>query len=407
MSDVTTTRFKNYRNPVKFILALIYFGLPFVKIGGESALRFDIPSLRLYLFGTSIWIENFFIILVFTFFITFLFISLTQIYGRIWCGWMCPQTIFCDYTGFMAKLSGSPVVKKVLSHLAVLGMSVLISAASIWYFVSPYEFLARYASGNAGAVINSFMIVLVIISYLNFAFWRRKFCATICPYSMLQSVMFDDKTLIVSMKQDRMDECVSCNGCVNVCPTGIDIRQGYDSKCIACAQCIDACANTMTDYHAETLIGYQYGEQNKKKFFRPTVMITSAITLIFGVLLLFLALTMTPYEFEVFPNQQFLPRYKDGYIINSYEIKIKNTTDKKMNVSISIPGVEGYKITPDTKFTVDPDKTFKEKVFLFLPEKMFEKKSILGFKFISKADDAKTTVLESDASFRRPIRRKK
>ena len=393
---------------VRIIWTVLYLLIPFVRINGESVLRFDIPSLGLLFFGKTIYIENFFIVLIFTFLLTFLIIVVTQLYGRIWCGWLCPQTVVMNWTTFLEK-KNLGFLAKLLYHIATIAISALIGGSMVWYFISPYEFFPALLNGTLGNVTLWFFIVLTVLTYLNFILIRYKFCTTICPYSKFQSVMFDDHTLIIAMDPETSYKCVKCDACVTTCPVNIDIRQGMDSQCINCGQCISACTKTMTreDEDVPTLINYIYGFGNVKKPFRTNVLITGFITLLFFAGFIFMAFTMKPYEFQVFPNSSFLPRYKDDQIINSYEIMLKNLTKKNLTVELKLKDYENYELQYPQPLVVAPDETLKEKVFLFIPASELDKKPILNLEMLSIGNDKDGKPLESELSFRRPIRRKK
>lgn len=393
---------------VRVVWTLIYLGLPFIKISGESALRFDIKTLALHVFGSTIYIENFFIVLIFTFFFTFLIILITQLYGRIWCGWLCPQTVVINFTAFFDRKNLS-IINKLFNHIFIFIISILTGASMIWYFVSPYEFIPAFLSGTLSSTTLWFTIVLTLLTYLNFTLVRYRFCTTICPYSKMQSAMFDSHTLIIAMDPETSYKCIKCNACVTTCPVGLDIRQGMDSQCINCGRCITACTQTMTKENEDvpTLIDYIYGFSNIKKPLRTNVLITGTVTAVFLAGFIYMAATMKPYEFQVFPNSSFLPRFKDENIINSYEVMLKNLTDKRLTVELSIKGIDEYELQYPKPLTISPDETLKEKVYLFIPAEKLEKKPILNLTMMSLGSDKSGKPLESELSFRRPIRRKK
>ncbi|WP_277655784.1 4Fe-4S dicluster domain-containing protein [Seleniivibrio woodruffii] len=397
---------QRYRWAVRLFNTALFILLPFITINGQSALRFDIPSLRLFFFGTSVWIENFFIVLIFTFFITFLGILVTQLYGRIWCGWFCPHTVMINLTWFFDRKKQT-FIQKVISHILVFAISTVISVTIVFYFVSPYDFFRDLAAGTLSSVTAWFCIVITAITYLSFVLIRYKFCTTVCPYSKLQSIMFDKNTLIVAFDPATADRCIKCNACVKTCPVGLDIRKGLVSACINCGRCITACAKVMKKKEHPSLVHYIYGFEKEKKPFRVNVLITAMVTLVFFSLFVWMAATTKPFEFQVLPNQQFMPREKDDRIINSYELIIKNISDKELTFDISVEGTDDYELQYEKPFSVKPAETVKRTAFLFIEEDELEDFPILSLKMSAKSDNAEMKPIESEFSFRRPIKAKR
>jgi cytochrome c oxidase accessory protein FixG len=397
---------QKYRSKVKIVYTLILIFLPFLKINGHSALRFDIPSLKLFFFGFVIDINNFFLVLILTFFIIFVFIFATQVFGRVWCGWLCPQTVIVDFTRFIDFMKKKPVLTKAINYLLVFIMSILIAANMIWYFVSPYDFFPDLINGKLSSTILGFWIVLTGITFLNFAFIRHTFCKTVCPYAKLQSVLYDDYTMIIAMDPERQHLCMGCAACVRACPVNIDIGKGVNSACIMCAECIDACEKMMRkNQNQPSLIRYSYGYNNEKKFFRLPVLISGILTLLFFILFLFLLFSMKPFEFEVFPNQKFSPRQTGENIINSYELVIENKSNEPLKINLTLENVKNYKIEPNNIFEIKSNQTLNQTIYLLLPVKLLEKRPILRMNLI--ASSQKGDKVKSELSFRRPFKRKK
>ena len=397
-------KIQNWRWVVKSAAFALFILIPFIKPGGESLLRFDLQTLNLHFFGLTIAIQNFFIVLLLLFVITFVFILITQLFGRIWCGWLCPQTVINDFTAFMDKLKGKPAVKKALSHLVLLLISALIGACMVWYFVDPYEFITDAAAGRLGGAAKGFWIALTVITYLNFAFMRHTFCKTICPYSKLQSVMYDKHTLIIALDPDRADECIKCRACVKVCPVGIDIREGLDSACIHCASCVDACRGVMQKQGGKkTLINYFFGFEKQTAWFRTNVLITFAATVVFTALLIYNTATIGAFEFKVFPNQQFLPKQSGDSFINSYDILIRNTTGGDVNIEIGVEGLEGYRLQPEGEVTLDSGQTLEKTFYLIIPAEKLAGRQLLSLRMKAEADDEENTEIYSEISFRKPL----
>lgn len=393
---------QKYRWAARIFLTAVFLILPFICVDGRSAFRLDIPSMQLMFFGSSVYVENFFILLILTFFFIFFGILITQLYGRIWCGWLCPQTVFINLTSFFDR-KGMSAIGKIASHVGVLIISGIISSAMVFYFVSPYDFFSDLSKGQAGSVTMGFITVLTVITYLNFSFIRYKFCTTVCPYSKLQSVMYDKSTLIVAMDPDTRDKCIKCRACVKACPVGLDIREGLVSACINCGQCITACAKVMKKHNEKTLVHYIFGFDKIRNTFRVNVLITGAVTMLFLGIFVYMAATAEPYEFEVFPNQGFMPMAKGDNVINSYDIMLKNLTSKEMKFTLSLDDMDKYKIQYDSPVTVKPGDTVKQTVFLFIPQSKTEDSPILSLEMKAQPDDKSVDELESDISFRRPI----
>ena len=142
-----------WRWTAKIFQAAAILALPFVTINGESSLRFDVPTLTLHIFGARIWMDEFFLVLVMLLFLSFLFFLLTILFGRVWCGWLCPQTVIIDFTGFVDRVPGKSLAVRTKSLVSLFAISVLLAATILWYFVSPYEFFERLRAGALGPVI--------------------------------------------------------------------------------------------------------------------------------------------------------------------------------------------------------------------------------------------------------------
>lgn len=347
--------FQPWRRGIEAFQALFIIALPFIRINGESALRFDIPSLRLHFFGVSLWMDEFFIILVALIFLTFLFVLITLLFGRIWCGWSCPQTVLCDLTSFIEGAKKKGVFRMSMSYAVTLAVSILVAANLIWYFVSPYEFLQRLAAGSPGQVISGFWTVLTVIIFLDLVFLRRVFCTTVCPYAKFQSTLYDRDTLVIAPDPEAMKGCIECLACVKACPTGIDIRAGSSTACINCAECIDACGAVMKRRGRDSLIGYFFGSPGEgRKLVRQNTLIIGAVTAAFLFYFVYLLAARSPLDLTVLPNNEFQPRVSgDGRVINSYILSVKNRGTADMALKAEIYGSGGdVRIVPQEQIHV-------------------------------------------------------
>jgi polyferredoxin len=211
--------------------------LPFLKVHGESALRFDIPEGKLLFFGNVLWISEFHLVLLGTLAFLLFTLAVTVIFGRVWCGWLCPQTVLPE----LAAWAVSPLParwRKAGGTIFLFLLSGLVSLSLIAYFVPPSEL------GNLlfrSRIVTGFFLVQWAVFFPMLALLGPTFCRTVCPYSMLQNILFDGETLTVAFDRARSEECLRCELCVSTCPVKIDIREGAQRECIACAECIDAC----------------------------------------------------------------------------------------------------------------------------------------------------------------------
>lgn len=331
--------------------AAVVLGLPFVRIGGESALRLDIPSGRLHAFGASLAVDEAFVVLAATLFVTALFLLVTVLFGRVWCGWGCPQTVLGDLT---LLVEPDPRGRsRPWRRAAGFAVTALVSAAAaanlVWYFVSPYDFLARLADGTLGATVGWAWALTAALLFLDLAFLRQTFCATVCPYAKLQGVLFDRSTLLVAYDDRRDADCIDCLACVRVCPTRIDIRDGLQMECIACAACVDACEPIMRRLkRAPDLVGYFHGEPGgRRRLVRPGSLALGAMTALALALLVGAVRERALVAVTVSADAAFTPRRADdGRVVNALSLVLENRGRGPVEVALTLdPGVAGAEAT--------------------------------------------------------------
>jgi len=258
------------RKTVHLLCFLAFLALPFLNV-----VRFDIPRQRFYFAGYELWINEFGIIFFALMFLMFLVVASSVFYGRVYCGYLCPQMIFSEASVAVEQRLRRWVVKhftgwkpgsrerlaRALFYAVLAAASVVLAFVFIAYFVEPRDLAGRLASFDlrtAGGVAGA---VVTLITFLDFTMVRQRFCTTVCPYGYLQGLLCDTHTLLVHYRDER-HACIECKKCVRVCPMGIDIRKSpFQIECIHCAECIDACDEILGRLGKPGLIHYVWGEQ--------------------------------------------------------------------------------------------------------------------------------------------------
>jgi cytochrome c oxidase accessory protein FixG len=281
------------------------------------------------------------VVLAATLLVTAGFLLVTLLYGRVWCGWSCPQTLLGDLTALVEPDRRRKVRRwrRPLGFAIVALVSAVVAASLVSYFVSPYELARRAAAGSVGPVVGWTWAVLAGILFLDLAFLRARFCATACPYAKLQGVLFDRHTLVVAYDARRAADCVDCGACVRVCPTGIDIRDGLQMECIACAKCVDACTPVMAKLRrAPHLVGYFHGEPGAaRRLARPGVLALGAATAAALALLVAVVAGRALVGLEAGPDAGFAPRRAaDGRVVNAYRVALENHGRAAVTVGLAL-----------------------------------------------------------------------
>lgn len=305
-------RFARARRILALLLIAFYLSLPWIKVGGFPAVFLDVANRRFHLFGITLAAQDMWLLFFVITGLGFSLFFITALLGRIWCGWACPQTVFLDhvYRRIERWIDGDAVRRRALEapppsagkafrrglkHTLYLLVSAAIAHLFLAYFVSIPDLWAmmRAAPGEHWSLF-VFMGVFTGALYFNFAWFREQLCIVICPYGRIQSALIDDHSLVIGYDKKRGEprgkigligarDCIDCNRCVHVCPTGIDIRQGLQMECIGCTACIDACDDVMTRLQRPRGL-IRYDSQNAFAG-RPTRWLRPR-TLLYGVLLL-------------------------------------------------------------------------------------------------------------------------
>ena len=360
-----------YRNLFGWALLALLFAGPFIRMNDEQLILFNILERKFVFFGVIFWPQDFYLfVLAMLIFLIFI-VLFTSVFGRIWCGWACPQTIFMELVfrkieywiegdaNKQRKLDNSPisaekVIKKGFKHLIFLMISFLIANTFLAYVISTEE-LFKIINEPVGQHLTGFIaIILFTLSFYGvFAFLREIVCTVICPYGRLQGVLLDNQSMIVGydyqrgeprgkMKRGEVNlhgDCVDCNLCVDVCPTGIDIRQGTQLECINCTACIDACDMVMEKTHRPLrLIGFKSEEEitaGKPFKFSKRLYAYTAILVMMTTVFTILLLSRSDVETTLLRAAGTLYQLKDdGTVSNLYNAEIMNKTNHSIQPNI-------------------------------------------------------------------------
>lgn len=370
---VRKDKFYRYRNVLSYLLLIALFVSPYIKINGNQFMLFNFIERKFVLFGQVFWPQDFFILVLATLLFVISIVLFTIAFGRIFCGWICPQTIFLEMVfrkveiwiegepAARKKLDLAPwdthkIFKKVSKHAIYLLISFFIANTFLAYLIGSDELvkimtepIAQHVAGFVG------IWVFTLVFYWVFSQVRELVCTVVCPYGRLQGVMLDKNSLVVaynylrgeprgkkkktSFIEENKGDCIDCNLCVAVCPTGIDIRQGTQLECVNCTACIDACNVVMRKIdRPENLIGY-YSENmianNKKPSFTLRMKLYSLIiVLMFGILSYFI-LSRENIDVTVFRASGTLyQEQENNQISNLYTVELINKTNEEAVVEI-------------------------------------------------------------------------
>ncbi|WBL21146.1 cytochrome c oxidase accessory protein CcoG [Zunongwangia sp. HRR-M8] len=363
-----------YRKLVSYVLLIFLFSAPFIKINGNQFLLFNVLERRFNFFGYPFWPQDFYLVVIMMIIGVVFVILFTVAFGRIFCGWICPQTIFMEMVfrrieywiegdrGKQMRLAKQPwnaekIRKKGLKWIIFFIISFLIANIFLAYFIGS-DVLLEYITEGPVENLNTFISLLIFtgVFYFIFAWFREQVCVIVCPYGRLQGTLLDNKSIIVAYdhkrgekekgrakfkkKEDRAasgkGDCIDCMQCVHVCPTGIDIRNGTQLECVNCTACIDACNAMMEAVNLpKDLIRYASEENIEKKAkFQFTARLkgyTAVLVILIGVLtgMLFLRNDLEARVLRL-PGQLY-EHQENNRISNVFTFKLVNKTSEDIN----------------------------------------------------------------------------
>ena len=345
-----TTGIAGRRKQLQWLSTLILLGIPFVQVGGESLLRLDAGSRTLHLFGASLRIEEFYLFLLAVLILVFGFLLVTMLFGRVWCGWLCPQTVVCDLADWtdarIDKLSVPRAPRAVLRQIPYLFISILAASNLVWYFIPPGEFLGRLLSGEIGVVAGISLAAVSLLVYLDLAIVRRSFCRSVCPYGRIQLLTMERGTLTLEFDPAKKDACLRCGACLRACPMGIDIRDGLQIECINCGRCLDACREIMAKRGKPGLIRYSFGVGPGERL--PVNRRALFIALVLAVLVVLLATGIARRKEATLKVQRAaggrVTVLADGSLVNFYAVYLENRATSAGVFSLEAAPWPGYRV---------------------------------------------------------------
>ncbi|ANH66532.1 cytochrome c oxidase accessory protein CcoG [Mitsuaria sp. 7] len=391
---------------------LLFYGLPWLQWNGRQAVLFDLEARRFLIFDLILYPQDFIYLTALLVVSAFGLFFFTAVAGRLWCGYACPQTVYTEIFLWIerrtegdraarirldrAGWTAEKLLRKGGKHAAWLAVSLWTGFTFVGYF-EPIRALGGNAAALALGGWELFWVLFYgLATYGNAGFLREQVCKYMCPYARFQSAMLDRDTLIISYDTARGDprgarskkadlstlglgSCVDCHQCVQVCPTGIDIRQGLQHECIGCAACIDVCNDVMDKFGYERgLIRYatQNGMRHRwtaaqqwRRVLRPRVLVYGAILLLVSGGLVWSLAIRRPFKVDVVRDRATLAReVEDGVVENLYRLQVMNAAESTQRFVLDAQGIAGLRVqSPTGELTLGPAEARWVTVALRLP----------------------------------------
>lgn len=377
-------------------LLLGYFLLPWFNWGARQSVLFDLPARQFNILGLTFWPQDFPLLAWLLIIAAFSLFAVTALAGRVWCGYTCPQTVWTSIFMWAEQLTegsrnqrikldrGPWSMKKVLrkgaKHAMWLGFAAATGITFVGYFSPVRELVPELFTLKAGFWEWAWTIFFTCATYINAGWMREQVCKYMCPYARFQSAMFDTNTLIVSYDPNRgeprgsrrrnaernaggLGDCIDCQLCVQVCPTGIDIRNGLQYECIGCALCIDACDSVMDKMHyPRGLIRYTTEnelEGKPSRLLRPRLFFYAALIAIMAGLFTYTLLTRVPLRVDILRDRnQLYTMDSEGMVDNTYTLKIMNMDQHMHEYLVSVDSPEPVQIVGTRDVVVNAGEVY-------------------------------------------------
>lgn len=374
-----TGTFASLRVTGVVILLGLYYLLPWLRWSDHQAVLFDLPARKFYIFGLTFWPQDFFYLAVLLIIAALALFFFTALAGRLWCGYACPQTVWTEvFLWIERKIEGSRnrQMKRDQADMTRSKLRIKITKHTIWilfsawtgftfvgYFTPIIELGQSLIALTLGPWELFWIIFYSFATYGNSGWMREQVCIYMCPYARFQSAMFDKDTLIISYDQTRgeprgsrkknidpkalnLGDCIDCTLCVQVCPTGIDIRDGLQYQCIGCAACIDVCNEVMDKMgYKKGLVHYTTENANAYKtthIVRPRMIVYGVLLLLITVALFYSMATRLPLGLDIIRDRNALYRETtEGLIENIYTLKLINKDNAAHQFTLKAEGING------------------------------------------------------------------
>ncbi len=361
-----------------FMLLGGYYLVPWLRWDNHQAVLFDLPARKFYIFGLTFWPQDFFYLAALLIIAALSLFFFTALAGRLWCGYACPQTVWTEvFLWIERKVEGSrnqqikldkeaisshKLYLKGLKHFFWLSLSAWTGFTFVGYFTPILELGSAVIQFSLGPWETFWIIFYGFATYGNAGWMREQVCIYMCPYARFQSAMFDKDTLIISYDEQRgesrgarkksidpkdqgLGDCVDCTLCVQVCPTGIDIREGLQYQCIGCAACVDVCDEVMDKMGYEKGL-VKYTTQNRidgktTNLLRPRIVIYASLLILISLTLIYSIATRIPLELDIIRDRNALYRETvDGLVENIYTLKLINMDTKDHQYQLRADGLQ-------------------------------------------------------------------
>jgi cytochrome c oxidase accessory protein FixG len=387
-------RYFTRRRITAIALMTLFVLLPFGRWAGKPLVLLDLPAREFTFFGATFFATDGVLLMLLLLVIFVGVVGVTALFGRGFCGWACPQTVYLEFVFRPVErlFEGRPTkgrakaLRKVGKWAAFVGISLVLAHVFLAYFV-PVEVLARWVTESPTAHPASFVLVFVTagLVLLDFGYFREQMCSVACPYARIQSALLDESSLLIGYDAKRGEprkkgrgregfgDCIDCAKCVSVCPTGIDIRDGLQLECIACAQCADACDSVMAGLGKPLgLIGYgsqrSLAGRGKTRFLRPRIFIYAGLLTVLLVALVLVGRARSESHVTLLRGQG-IPFVADAHgVRNQVRVKIENRGSEPAPFRLELVGAADVQlVAPENPLSVPGHGSATTSVFVLAP----------------------------------------